>query len=105
LDGCAWSAGAVDAPVDVRPLQQLAVRDHAVELGGADEVIVPAVDLTRALLPGGGRDAEPKIRVERAQLVHHAALANTRRAGQDHEPAPLWRAIHSPPNSASNALR
>src|SRR6266542_1586403 len=93
------------AAVDLGPFQQLALGDHAVELGTADELVVPAVHLTRPALPSGRRDAEPQVRVERAQFFDHAALTDARGAGQDNQPAPPLRATHSPPNSASNALR
>ncbi len=87
LDRLPRGAGALQPAVDLGPLQQLAALDQPVETGRADEVVVGAVDLARARVPGGRRDAEVQLREPPAQLVDHAALADAGRAGQHDQPA------------------
>ena len=61
LDRLPRGAGALQAAVDLGPLQQLAALDQPVEPGRADEAVVAPVDLTGTRVPGGGRHAEVQL--------------------------------------------
>ena len=72
----------------MRPFEELAVGDHLVELGVADEMIVDAVDLAGADRPGrrGDRHGDAVVAVE--QHARDRRLAGAARARQDEEQAP-----------------
>src|SRR3990172_2173005 len=76
--------------VHLRPLGQLVALPHDRELGGRDEVEVPAVPLPRARGPRRVRHRVVEIGHEGAHLVAQRRLARPRRGRDDHEgPAPL----------------
>ena len=86
VDRLARRAVAGDAVHD-RPLQQVAVGDHPVELLVGDEPVVHAVDLTRPRLAGGRGHRDPDLGVVLADVGGDAALADGRGTGQHDEPA------------------
>src|SRR4051812_18374932 len=84
-----------------RVLEQLAGRDHPLELAGRHEVVLDAITLTRPRGPGRDTDREPDLRMTATYDGDQAALADTGRAGQDREDATR----HVAPNSRASASR
>src|SRR6478735_3137277 len=66
-----------------RPLQQVALGDHRVELGVGDEPVVHAVLLARAGRTRGGGHGDPDLWMGLAHRSGHRALADGRGAGED----------------------
>src|SRR5918993_204986 len=87
LDGGARCAVA-SRLVHHRPLEQVALLDHGVELLVGDEPVVDAVLLTRPRWAGGGRDGDPDLGVPAPHVGGHGALAHGCRAGEDDQAGP-----------------
>ncbi len=86
LDGPARRAVA-GGPVHHRPLEQVALGDHQVELRVGEEPVVPAVHLPRPCGTSGDRHRDPDLGVVRAQVGRDGALADRGRPGEHGQPA------------------
>src|SRR6478672_8654261 len=72
--------------VDHRPLEQVALLDHRVELLVGDEPVVDAVLLARPRRAGGRRDGQPDLGVSTTYVRGDGALADRGRAGEHDQP-------------------
>jgi hypothetical protein len=68
-----------------RPLEQVVVLDHPVELLVRHEPVVDAVHLARPRPPRGRRDRDPHLGVVLADVGGDAALAHGSGPGEDDE--------------------
>jgi hypothetical protein len=72
------------AAVDLGPFQQGTVIDQLLEAGRGHEVIVDAVDFTRARRPSGGRNAENQLRNPLPQAADQRRFSYRGWTGQHH---------------------
>ena len=70
---------------DMRPFEELAVRDHLLEAIGIDEMIIDAIFFADALGPGGGANRHCNVVVGFQQHSADGRLSCARRGGQDDE--------------------
>src|SRR5690606_18935595 len=74
---------ALPVAVHARVFEQVAGVDHALEARLVDEVVVLAIDFTRARRARRERDRQADIRIAREHRVDDAGLAGTRGRGND----------------------
>ncbi|SKZ92675.1 Uncharacterised protein [Mycobacteroides abscessus subsp. abscessus] len=92
--------------MDLCPLEELVVGDHAIELGVGNEVIVAAVDLAGARRARRGGDAEEQGWHELADSSHDGRLTHGRGADQNNQSAPRVCVLPAQDgNFSSSALR
>ena len=71
--------------MDQRVLEEIAGRDHRLELVGGDEVVVLGMALARPRLARGERDRQAQARIARQHRVDDARLAGARGRGDDEQ--------------------
>uniref|UniRef100_A0A1I7XYU5 Secreted protein n=1 Tax=Steinernema glaseri TaxID=37863 RepID=A0A1I7XYU5_9BILA len=79
--------GAVAVAEDFGLLQEIALGDHAVELGAVDEVVVHPVMLARTHGPRGVRDRHANVVEVVGERLDQAGLAGARRGRDDEKGA------------------
>jgi hypothetical protein len=86
--GCSF-----EVVVDLEPLQEAARIAQPLELGAVDELVIAAVDLTRARVACRRRRREPESGLACAQAPNEGSLAGARRAGDDEQDAQKSRSL------------
>jgi hypothetical protein len=71
----------------LRPLEEGALTNEAVELARIDESVVPAVGLPRTRGPRGARNRQGQVRNQLQETPDDGSLPDAGGAGDDEQPA------------------